>query len=398
MWKKYYNSTVVLKRSKISQDFDINGDIGSTSTRSSINIGLRCRHKSDEAALNTSTSTKPRILATQALSCVDDGDSETSTEAARFHSQAERRVLRFWVVMIVAWFTRSLLHTVLPSVSFVRTTLAATDVALFYFVFWAKLHVTSGAEPLYSLFERTIRRIGVLRTRQPPVVTSLSCLAWIISMLGKYSGHRNTATSNNNDPEVSPWYLSVLSSITTPLGITSSIHPRSVWRFLLDSGLAIGLFMGFALMPRWLAALLTILTGVAFPCVRSAAALDMDDESKDNECESLSISSSLSSISSSREDEKPRNEHKEKVDAAMRRQGWLAYWPLYAFLVCALLGRWLRWLPLWPHVKMAAVVWLQADNFAGAFAVFDWVMARIGVLLASTIMQVPSKLCKRKLG
>lgn len=396
------DSTMVLTPTLIHKPLDINNDNNNTGTKTNNIIGLHRRRTAGQITMDASTTSKPCFLDTPALSFADDGD-KGNRKSASSHVQVEQRVLRFWVVMVVAWSARSLLHMVVPSVSLVRTTLSAIDVALFYFVLWAQLHVTAGADLVYVILESALRRKGVLQGRQSPAVTPTSFLAWILSMLGKYGGgggHRNNTSSTNNDPAGAQQQLSVLLRIARSLGIASSLRPRHVWRFFLDSGLAIGLFMLLALIPRWLAVVLTILTGAAWPCVRSAAALDMDNESKDDGCDSLSISSSSSSssFSSSSDNGKERNEYGGKDEVVMPRKIWLAYWPLYALLevVYAVLGRWLRWLPLWPHVKMAAVVWLQADNFAGAFAALDWVMERFDVVLTSVTIESPPKLGKRK--
>lgn len=319
----------------------------------------------------------------------EDDDKNRKCDRAQ-RARTERRVLRFWIIMAVAWVTRCAMHKVMPYFALVRDMLAAIDVALFYAVLWAQLGFTTGADLLYVALAWCLRCKGFLQERPLRVANESTSLLWKTALLGRHGGvggggDQRLNDNNNNDAAGVEKQFGVLLRVASSLGVADWLHTRRIWRFLMDSGLAAGLFILFALTPRYLAMLLTVLVGVAWPCVRSAATLDLDDDGDSDEYSSSS--SNISPSSSYEHDLKKVND-----DAARRRQKWLAYWSVYAVvdLAYVVLGRWVAWLQLWPHAKMATVVWLQVDDFAGAVTALDRAIACYRFVVMSIVRQTPA--------
>lgn len=72
------------------------------------------------------------------------------------------------------------------------------------------------------------------------------------------------------------------------------------------------------------------------------------------------------------------------------RQNWLAYWAVIAvvevgFLACAdLFG----WLPLWYHVKMVGILWMQLPYYRGAGVILEAIMGYVGSMLSTVRREV----------
>lgn len=72
------------------------------------------------------------------------------------------------------------------------------------------------------------------------------------------------------------------------------------------------------------------------------------------------------------------------------RKNWLSYWAVFAgveylFVACAgVFG----WLPLWYHVKMVLILWLQLPYYRGSVVVLDAVMRYVGSAVTSVTRQV----------
>lgn len=95
-------------------------------------IGMHRSRVPNKEVMNDQTNCNTGFLATPVHSCFDESCIEKRNEATAYNVQTKRRVLRFWVVLMVAWYSRPLLHTLLPSVLLLNTALAATDVALYF--------------------------------------------------------------------------------------------------------------------------------------------------------------------------------------------------------------------------------------------------------------------------
>lgn len=302
---------------------------------------------------------------------IDEKDSSSSdaNQKMRFVS-AERQVLRVWVAIAMIWIIRCSIHMLCPSVSLFHRMLSAGDVWLLYVIVWTQLGLTSGANILYAVLLRFMSRKGLVRLPRRTVQSSCG-REW--GGLGAVfsSDDMDSSSRHKTKRKEAIQQLGILMRIVKSLQISHNIRSHRVWRFLCDSGLAVGLFLVFGLTPRPLTFLATVVAGIIWPCIRTVSAIEADDVDDDGNVddESSSPSSSLDEGSS----------------ANSRRRKWLGYWVVYASLELAytVLGARLSWIPLWLHFKVAAVFWLQADDFAGTSKVLHWTMPRIGFLVSS---------------
>lgn len=293
---------------------------------------------------------------------------ETGKSYDALRTSAERELLRFWVVLAMIWTMRCSLHALCPSLKVFHRILLAVDVWLLYVIIWAQLGFTKGADILYEVLVHILYR------------KSFRLLPWL--KVSSSSDTRNRSTGKMKNSEAIE-HLGFLMLVAKSLKITETIRSRRVWRFLFDSGLAVGLFLLFTLTPRPFTFLASLFAGVVWPCMRSVviAAVDYDDvdahkdkmpsspRASSGDCNNQNGNSGRSRRSSS---------------ASMQRRNWLAYWTAYAFVELAyiVLGATMSWVPLIVHVKVAAVVWFQVDDFAGAFYLLNWTMTHIGFVMS----------------
>lgn len=120
-----------------------------------------------------------------------------------------------------------------------------------------------------------------------------------------------------------------------------------------ESGLAL-VGVVFLITPRVATFLGTLLIGLLVPCYLSTAALET------------------------------------RGGEGMVRHNWLSYWSVFSvtdatYAACAEM---FGWLPLWYHVKMVIILWLQLPYYRGSVVVLDYVMEGVGSALSSVRKQV----------
>lgn len=151
--------------------------------------------------------------------------------------------------------------------------------------------------------------------------------------------------------------LNVLLRLLVATGLVSAERAESLESTFTESGLAlIGLI--FLITPRLATFLGTVLVGLLVPCYLSMAVLERG-----------------------------------KGD----RYNWLSYWGVYSLfdgVFTAAEGA-VGWVPLWYHVKMLAILWLQVPYYRGCVTVLDWCMGHVGAAL-STVRQQTMTPRKRK--
>lgn len=96
-------------------------------------------------------------LESHALSPDENGKSYDVSRA-----NAERHLLRFWIVMAIMWSMRGSLHTLCLSVTVFHRMLFAGDMWLLYIVVWAQLGLTNGADMLYAVLVHFLYRKGLV--------------------------------------------------------------------------------------------------------------------------------------------------------------------------------------------------------------------------------------------
>ena len=116
---------------------------------------------------------------------------------------------------------------------------------------------------------------------------------------GVVDDQQNQRRQNGRENSQGSEQLGLLLRITPTLRFTDSLKSGLVWCFLYDSRLSLALFMLFALTPRPITFVATIIAGVVVPCMRSAAALEADGEAD---------------------------------KTGLQRHNWLAYWSVYSLL------------------------------------------------------------------
>lgn len=282
-----------------------------------------------------------------------------SEDVAR--ASAERRILRFWTVFGAAWGLRSLIWFFCPSI--LVHVVAVADVWLFYLVVWAQFSLTTGADLLYAPLAAFLQRHGLVSRAARRVA---SRVRGATSFRGVARGPTSRKHGDNDDDDDTAQQLGLLLRLASSLRLTDALKSGRLWRFVIDSGLAVGLFFIFAATPRIITYVATLVVGVLLPCMRSTAALEGDDVG-------------------------------DVDDTALRRHSWLAYWGVFSLLDAfySAASESLAWLPLWYHFKMAAIVWLQVPNFRGSILVLDWLMSHVGAAL-STVKQATVTPRKRK--
>lgn len=366
---------------------------------------LRHRRTAVHAGSESDTASKsPTLLTTVMSNCRLQGPI-CSSGSRSFDSKldkknntvlrasAERQQLSFWIVMAMVWALRCMLHFICPSILVIRNMLNFCDVCLFHVVMWAQLRLTNGADILYALLAEFMRkkRLDFFQFRR---ASSPCTNTWVGfgRFIGCYGNENHKADSKNKnnyerfDPLVSgpifqfSSHLETLLRIASSLRIVDAIRSCRLWRFLIDSGLAIGLFFMFAFTPRPLTFLATILAGIVWPCIRSARAIECNDNKIINKAPYSDSAVSKDDHGHLHGLRSHKNDNAYSGD--MRRQNWICYWTVYAFLeiVHIALGVLLSWVPLLLHIKMAAIVWLQADGFAGTFTVINWFRNRLGLV------------------
>lgn len=254
--------------------------------------------------------------------------------------KAERRILRFWVVCGTIWGLRSLVWYFFPS--FLVPLLTVTDVGLFYLVVWTQLSLTTGADVIYAPLAAFMQRRGLITRAAQRVALRVRGAAAASIPADDPSGKRDSSTQ----------HLNLMLSLASALHLSDAFKSARVWRFVIDSGVAVVLFVIFAFTPRIITFITTLVVGILLPCMRSAAALESDDVN----------------------------------EAVFRRHDWLTYWSIFSLFdaIYALLTNYLSWLPFWYHIKMAAIVWLQVPNFRGSVTVLQWVTEKLAMLLSWT--------------
>lgn len=303
-----------------------------------------------------------------------------SNEVSR--ASHERELLRFWIFMAIMWIIRCSLHVLCPSLSMFRRMLYAGDVWLLYVVVWALLGLTKGADIMCAVLVRLLHRNGLVLLPFHALPSSYSRKWQGFESVSFWDSARSSSTRKMKKNEVFE-QLGILMRVAKSLSITQTINVHRVWRFLFDSGLALFLFLVFTLTPRPITYLAAIGAGVIWPCIRSVLAIEAKDVDGDKDEDKKRSPST--SIGDCDDGHVHCGRLRQSSSAALRRQNWLAYWTVNAVLelAYAVVGARLSWVPLWLHVKVAIVVWLQADDSAGAFYLLDWTMARIGFEVSS---------------
>lgn len=212
--------------------------------------------------------------------------------------------------------------------------LAQIDTALFYFFLWAQLGFTSGAHVVYSGIASVARR------------------RWRVS-----SGTASGASRAEQ--------LNVLLRLAVATGVLSEERASTLSMTVAESGLAL-LGVVFFLTPRMATYVGTLLIGLVVPAYLSTAALETGTAG-------------------------PLLE--------MSRHNWLGYWAVYSLVDAAFAAttEMLSWLPLWYHLKMAIILWLQLPYYRGSVIILDLCMGYVGSLLTSVSKSVVTPRKRKRL-
>lgn len=155
--------------------------------------------------------------------------------------------------------------------------------------------------------------------------------------------------------------LNVFVRLAVAANLISAERATDVTCAVAESGFAM-IGVVFLITPRVATFLGTLLVGLLVPCYLSTAALEA------------------------------------ATSKSMARHNCLSYWAVlvgveYLFVACAdMFG----WLPLWYHVKMVLILWLQLPYYRGSVAVLDGVMRYVGSALSSVRRQIVVTPRKRK--
>lgn len=76
--------------------------------------------------------------------------------------------------------------------------------------------------------------------------------------------------------------------------------------------------------------------------------------------------------------------------SGLGRHNWLAYWAVMGWVEGMFAGcaEVFGWVPLWYHVKMVGILWLQLPYYRGSVVVLDAVMRHVGTALSSVRREV----------
>lgn len=246
-------------------------------------------------------------------------------------ASVENSVLKFWVVFGVVWGLRSLTWYFCPTM--LEGVISVMDVWMFYVFVWAQFSLTMGADLVYPIFARFLQKRGVLKRTASKVVSSV-----------QGTGGEETVQQ-----------IGLIMRLVSSLRVFDAVKSGRVWRFVSESGMFIVLGCMFALVPRVVTFGTTLLAGVFLPCVWSADVLESG----------------------------------ETDDLGVQRHNWLAYWGVFSLVdaVYAVGAQTFGWLPLWYHVKMGIILWLQVPNFRGAVVLLDGFMIHVGSALSSVKKQ-----------
>ena len=147
--------------------------------------------------------------------------------------------------------------------------------------------------------------------------------------------------------------LGLLLRVAVASGIVHAEKAESLKTNVAEGGLAL-LGLVFLITPRVATYVGTVIIGLLVPCYLSTAVLEAGD------------------------------------GLGMGRHNWLSYWGVFSLVDAgfAATADMFGWLPLWYHVKMCIVLWLQLPYYRGSVIVLDWVMDHVGSALSSVKKQV----------
>eukprot|EP00177_Eucheuma_denticulatum_P000171 GFKZ01000303.1.p1 GENE.GFKZ01000303.1~~GFKZ01000303.1.p1 ORF type:complete len:562 (-),score=41.13 GFKZ01000303.1:1076-2761(-) len=147
--------------------------------------------------------------------------------------------------------------------------------------------------------------------------------------------------------------LNVLVRLAVMANLVSEERASDAMSTVAESGLAL-LGIVFLITPRVGTFIGTLLIGLLAPCYLSTSALET------------------------------------RGAEGLVRHNWLSYWSVFSlmdagFAACV---DTLGWLPLWYHVKMVVILWLQLPYYRGSVVVLDYVMGHVGSALSSVRREV----------
>lgn len=147
--------------------------------------------------------------------------------------------------------------------------------------------------------------------------------------------------------------VSLFMRLAVLANLVSKERASDVTSTVTESGLAL-VGVVFLITPRMATFLGTLLIGLLVPCYLSTAALET------------------------------------RGSQGMVRHNWLSYWSVFSMMdaTFAACSEMFGWLPLWYHVKMVIILWLQLPYYRGSVVVLDYVMECVGSALSSVRKQV----------
>ncbi|KAI0559591.1 TB2/DP1/HVA22-related protein [Gracilaria domingensis] len=155
--------------------------------------------------------------------------------------------------------------------------------------------------------------------------------------------------------------LNVILRVLVATGVVNADHAEDFSTVVAESGLAL-LGAVFLITPRMVTFLGTVAVGFILPCYLSQGVI----ESRDTK--------------------------------SFYRHNWLSYWNTLYLLEIAYTAtvNAFGWLPLWYHIKLGVLLWLQLPYFRGATIVLDRVMAWWGKTMSSMQRQVVTPRKKKR--
>lgn len=147
--------------------------------------------------------------------------------------------------------------------------------------------------------------------------------------------------------------LNVLVRLAVMANLMSEERASDAMSTVTESGLAL-LGIVFLITPRVGTFIGTILIGLLAPCYLSTSALET------------------------------------RGAEGLVRHNWLSYWSVFSLMDAgfAAFADMVGWLPLWYHVKMVVILWLQLPYYRGSVVVLDYVMGYVGSALSSVRREV----------